>query len=66
VSLRRVAQARALVDGRDYCIPEDVRDLAVDVFAHRVLCDAHGSTRAGADETGWVLREILERVPVPV
>jgi MoxR-like ATPase len=66
VSLRRVAQARALVDGRDYCIPEDVRDLAVDVFAHRVLCDARAGARTGADETGWVLREILERVPVPV
>jgi MoxR-like ATPase len=36
VALRRAAQARALVDGRDYCIPEDVRDLAVDVLAHRV------------------------------
>ena len=46
VALRRVAQARALVDGRDYCIPEDVRDLAVDVLAHRVLArSARGRRR---------------------
>lgn len=66
VALRRVAQARALVDGRDYCIPEDVRDLALDVFAHRVLSDAHSGARPSPEETAWVLRDILERVPVPV
>ena len=66
VALRRVAQARALVDGRDYCIPEDVRDLALSVFAHRVLIDAHSGARASSEETAWVLRDILERVPVPV
>ena len=62
----RVAQARALVDGRDYCIPEDVRDLVVDVFAHRVLGDARRGAHPSSDETAWVLRDILERVAVPV
>jgi MoxR-like ATPase len=66
VALRRAAQARALADGRDWCIPEDVRDLAVDVFAHRVLLDARGATRRGSEEAAWVLREIVERIPVPV
>jgi MoxR-like ATPase len=66
VLLRRVAQARALLDGRDYCIPEDVRDLAVAVFAHRVLLDGRSRASRGSEETEWVLRDILERVPVPV
>jgi MoxR-like ATPase len=66
IALRRAAQARALVDGRDYCIPDDVRDLAVDVFCHRVLLDPRaGRSRAG-EETAWIVREILERVPVPL
>jgi len=66
IALRRCAQARALVDGRDYCIPDDVRDLAVDVFCHRVLLDPRaGRSRAG-EETAWIVREILERVPVPL
>jgi hypothetical protein len=43
-----------------------VRDLAVDVFAHRVLLDARGSARRGSEEAAWILREIVERVPVPV
>jgi len=66
ISLRRAAQARALVDGRDYCIPEDVRDLAVDVLSHRIVVDPRSGRTRGGEETAWVLREILERVPVPL
>jgi MoxR-like ATPase len=66
ISLRRAAQARALVDGRDYCIPEDVRDLAVDVLSHRVVIDPRSGRSRGGEETAWVMREILERVPVPL
>ena len=50
VALRRAAQARALLDGRDYCIPEDVRDLALDVMAHRVTPDARRSPGRGSEE----------------
>jgi MoxR-like ATPase len=66
VALRRAAQAHALVDGRDYCIPEDLRDLAVAVFAHRISPDPRNGPRGGAEENGWIVREILERVPVPL
>jgi len=66
ISLRRAAQARAVVDGRDYCIPEDIRDLAVDVLSHRVVIDPHSGRARGGEETAWVMREILERVPVPL
>ncbi|MCZ6465570.1 MAG: MoxR family ATPase [Proteobacteria bacterium] len=66
VALRRAAQARALIDGRDYCIPEDVRELAVDVMAHRVSADVRGGLRRGSEETQWILSEILDSVPVPL
>jgi MoxR-like ATPase len=39
--LQRAAQARAFLDTRDYCIPDDFKHLAVAVFAHRVV----GSSR---------------------
>ncbi len=65
VALRRAAQARALVDGRDYCIPEDVRDLAGPVLAHRVWLDPRESGGA-AEESEWILREILDTVAVPL
>jgi len=64
VALRRAAQANALVDGRDYAIPEDVRELAPDVLAHRVALGAH--QRASALEQRSVIEEILSGVAVPV
>jgi MoxR-like ATPase len=65
VALRRAAQARALVDGRDYCIPEDVRDLAGPVLAHRMWLDPRESG-GSAEESEWILREILDGVAVPL
>jgi MoxR-like ATPase len=66
IALRRAAQARALLDGRDYCIPEDVRELAVDVLAHRVLLAARGPAGRGDGESAWILREILDQTDVPL
>jgi MoxR-like ATPase len=66
IALRRAAQARALIDGRDYCIPEDIRELALDVFSHRVCASARAGALPGAEEHRWVLREILDQVPVPL
>jgi MoxR-like ATPase len=66
IALRRAAQARALIDGRDYCIPEDVRELAVDVLSHRVIVDVRAGSHARSEETKWILSEILDRVPVPL
>jgi MoxR-like ATPase len=66
VALRRAAQARALCERRDYCIPEDVRDLAVGVLAHRLVVDPQHGPRHGSEEVEWIVRDILERVPVPL
>jgi MoxR-like ATPase len=66
IALRRAAQARALLEGRDYCIPDDVRDLAVDVLAHRVMVDPRSVHSQGSEERAWILREILEQVAVPL
>ncbi len=66
VALRRAAQARALVEARDFCIPDDVRDLASDVLGHRVSVAAHGAVTGGSEQAEWILREILDRTPVPL
>lgn len=66
LALRRAAQASAMVDGRDYCIPEDVRDLAVDVLAHRVGLHARGVSGSESEEARWIVSEIVERVAIPM
>jgi MoxR-like ATPase len=62
--LFRVAQARALVKGRDYVIPEDVKSVAVPTLAHRLALDTKAKY-AGASKEDLV-GEILDRVPVGV
>lgn len=66
LALRRAAQASALADGRDYCIPEDVRDLAVDVLAHRVAVHTRAGLASAAEEPRWILSEIVDRIAVPL
>ena len=63
----RLAQAHALVQGRDYCIPDDIKKLAVPAFAHRiVLSSGYGPRVAQVTTAKEVIREIVEGVPVPM
>jgi MoxR-like ATPase len=61
--LFRSAQARALLEGRDYAIPEDVKMQAVPVLAHRLGLET--KARFGGVSKAGVVNEILESVPVP-
>ena len=64
LTLDAAARASALLDGRDYAVPDDVQDLAVPVLAHRV--GVRGSLREGRREQARaVVRQILAEIPVP-
>jgi len=43
-----------------------VRDLAVDVFAHRVTVDPRSRRGRPSEETPWIIREILDAIPIPL
>ena len=68
LALHRAAQALALVEGREYVIPDDVQRMAVPVMAHRVVL------AGGEGDEGWsrseaeraVIREVVDGTPVPV
>jgi MoxR-like ATPase len=62
IDLRRAAQAQALLDGRNYVVPDDVKELFVPVVAHRVLL---APLRETDIDTRDVLEEILQQVSVP-
>jgi MoxR-like ATPase len=61
----RVVQAWALIQGRDYVIPEDIRQLAVPVLAHRMLVTRNSALLQGNPAAG-ILTEILNQIPVPM
>ena len=63
IGLVRAAKASALLDGRDYVTPRDVKDLAIRVLSHRVILSPDG--RLHGRTTADVLERILDKVPVP-
>jgi MoxR-like ATPase len=64
ISLLRVAKAHAVLRGREYVIPADIKDTAVDVLSHRLILAPEART-AGLDAADSI-REAVERTPVPV
>jgi MoxR-like ATPase len=66
-ALYRAAQALAMVEGRDYAVPDDVKRLAVPIFAHRVVVNTRlALTQRTADMNDRILEEILTLVDVPL
>jgi MoxR-like ATPase len=63
LALAQAARASALLEGRDYVVPDDVKQLASAVCAHRLVAQAvAGNGSAGAEA---VFAQILQSVPVP-
>ena len=65
LALMRGAQVRAAFDGRDFVTPDDVKNIAPYIMAHRILVRG-GSALRDADAAPKALQGILAAVPVPV
>ena len=62
--LYRATQARALIEGRDYVVPDDIKRLAIPVLGHRIVPRALRQT--GLNDAGdQIVQDILDNVPVP-
>jgi MoxR-like ATPase len=64
LALHRAVQARALLDGREFGLPDDVKALAAAVLAHRIVLRPD-ARMAGETQEG-VVSDVLGLVPVPV
>ncbi len=63
-TLYRAARAHAVVAGRDYCIPDDIKALCVPVLAHRIIPEERGLN--GVERNAALIEDVLSRVSVPV
>jgi len=63
LAVMRASQARALLNARDYVIPDDVKALASAALAHRLIMSPEARMR-NATATG-VVEQVLREVPVP-
>ncbi len=63
IALHTAAKALALINGRNYVVPDDVKSLAVDVLAHRLMLSPKGKSVHAVPEKA--MAAILAEVPVP-
>lgn len=61
----RAAQARALLDGRSFVAPDDVKSIAVPCLAHRIVPAGRDAEEMDRREAARILSDLLERVAVP-
>jgi MoxR-like ATPase len=67
MSLYRAAQALAVLEGRNYTIPDDFKRLVLPVFSHRVVVSSrYISTLKKGEQAESILQEILETTPIPL
>jgi MoxR-like ATPase len=64
MALYRTAQARAAINGRDFVIPDDVKEMAPYVLTHRLVVNPQ--TRLRGREPEDIVRDVINTVPVPV
>jgi MoxR-like ATPase len=63
LALMKASQALALTEGREFVVPEDVREMAVPVIAHRMI--AEPQARFAGVTTAGIVEEILTKIPSP-
>lgn len=67
LALYRSAQALAMIEGRDYCIADDVKRLVLPCFAHRIIVNSRAANlRSRTADAERALKEILEKTAVPI
>ncbi len=64
IALLRVSKARALFRGREYLIPEDIKAIAPAVLGHRLILAPEA--RSSTIDTEELIKDIVERTPVPI
>jgi MoxR-like ATPase len=64
VALYRISQAWAALDGRQFVLPDDVKQLVRPVLAHRLVLDLDRELRGASRDA--VLDEVLDQTPVPL
>ncbi len=66
MALHKAAKALALVRNRDYCLPDDIKDLTAAVLSHRVMLNASQGSGVRFEEAERIIEDIVESVQVPL
>ncbi|MBR5372736.1 MAG: MoxR family ATPase [Oscillospiraceae bacterium] len=64
IALYKAAKANAFLSGRDFVLPDDVKQMAESVLAHRLILSPKGKAQHGDART--IIRDVLSKVSVPM
>ena len=64
LALQHASQARAAISGRDYTMPDDIKELAAPVLSHRVVLES--SMQMRRRDSAQVINEVVAQIPVPI
>ena len=64
ITLKHLAQAKAVLDGRGFCIPEDIKSMVIPAFAHRIVLKGGSHSINGNEKQA--LEDVLGKVKVPM
>ena len=65
VQLLRCSRAKAMLAGRNYVTPDDIKSIANDVLTHRLAIDRTAALKGGSRNPEEILTAILDRVEPP-
>ncbi len=63
LALQRLGQAKAIIDGRDYVLPDDVKSLVYPALGHRIILNAQARVKGAT--TAQLVEDVLKQLPVP-
>jgi MoxR-like ATPase len=66
LALSRAAKALALVRGRNYCLPDDIKELAPVVLSHRIMVARAQGNRQRFEQAERVISDLVESIAVPI
>ena len=67
LALNRASKSLALVRGRTYCLPDDIKELAPTVLSHRVMvARTQGIRQRSFEQAERIIQDIVDTIPVPV
>jgi MoxR-like ATPase len=66
IAWHRACAAHALLHGRPYCIPDDIKALAVPTLAHRLVLAGQSSMGGNRQDAERAITELLEQLEVPL
>jgi len=64
IHLYRAAQAKAVTEGRNYCIPDDIKEIVFSILSHRIILSS--KLESTMEDAEGVINAIVERIPVPL